>query len=1262
MTTSRSMGMLPIFGSSFPYPPCLLSSLGDNIMCLLGFWPRSNINWAEEGEGFRLATSLKPVVSKSKTRIIFELASHRLSCWFAKMISNIGLRLFSHLTRVSNGNKQSSNLKVASCANAQRDRALRAVAMQTNASDSGVQCWKTLAGNRLQWPGRPILVAPSPWAGVSMMLGSLRQDLAMTAQVVGHPADCVSVSNSNCKCKRKSKQHITAPPTVWGNQSKSRIGALMTKGRNCNCKRKSKRHMVALQTALGNRSKQSAKPRSPQRNCKSSNGALMTQVCNCKGKRKSKQHVVAQASNRNSNLFLFATLCISNLICNACNPLGISVDEHLQDDLWNSALAWTFMARQSLWFFFRDFGVYVLRYIMVIVGFGIDYGEAVGHFVITFVHHIIFTSWALWVALAVVVWSNFPSSHFDTINLVQAAWTQIWFILLLGFVASKLCYSKWSRNSRPIRCVAYEARRIGKQRKHTASPWEMGQTCKGVFKYDDQRKCNPCNRKQRWSRISVAPVFILTLLLGAWCIQGMSNMQNTDALRMQIRPKHVTYPAAHWLKPHHEQPLGLCNVSSSVPLLHHEQTVGNWESQVQSCHGLLFSKIGLESNNVCYASFPPTTKYDKPLRTIFSCKKHIRIGEARKPGPGIILDTGPRGRQGCKNRMQCKQFCKSKADRRRKANTYTQIGQCKMGGSNSNCNNPGKQCKQEQTEQQHGFILEICNVTHMHNNLKLIKDRLFNAMLITEHSTPRCRVGDIRKGLGKGYKVHLSGLDSEKNCNVGGTACVLKANSKHIIQPKPKHPELCNLIDQGRIGLYSFEVCPKVHALFYVIYGWTGADEDKEAAARTDDLLCIAHDDMQCHPAGPKFIVGDINGTLKSFTTFHSEILEHTLFDLGEVGSAYGGIDKDVTCRATASARSTRRDYVLANSEGKDIVDTLIVDHNPCFLVHDVLRLTFKQQPLVTSYDKVDIPSPLSTIVSKVLTRDYGVSNIERAEQRKQQQEAKDGKKFVCNPTLEVDPGESDLQPVFPCKAKTSEEDRILFEQCDGDYQKLVANLWQEEEAAKFTPAQKQAVYTRLHVLMDKHLDKHSKQWSKWLAKGQTDLFYSAFSRCIETAAVELGRLDCSSAAYRGRGTVNIKSVTEKLQADYCEDTQTIGGQLTQQGVRILLQSRRLTSIRNNARALTKVQQENPQDPKGRVISAQIKDAIVAFKADWKCEDGQSHIYDAMEPTDHNNIPNFFTLSRAIDELIKRSQCFQRKSNNINAKVDNLKYRAKRCT
>ena len=154
MTTSRSMGMLPIFGSSFPYPPCLLSSLGDNIMCLLGFWPRSNINWAEEGEGFRLATSLKPVVSKSKTRIIFELASHRLSCWFAKMISNIGLRLFSHLTRVSNGNKQSSNLKVASCANAQRDRALRAVAMQTNASDSGVQCWKTLAGNRLQWPGR----------------------------------------------------------------------------------------------------------------------------------------------------------------------------------------------------------------------------------------------------------------------------------------------------------------------------------------------------------------------------------------------------------------------------------------------------------------------------------------------------------------------------------------------------------------------------------------------------------------------------------------------------------------------------------------------------------------------------------------------------------------------------------------------------------------------------------------------------------------------------------------------------------------------------------------------------------------------------------------------------------------------------------------------------------------------------------------------------------------------------------------------------
>ena len=91
--------------------------------------------------------------------------------------------------------------------------------------------------------------------------------------------------------------------------------------------------------------------------------------------------------------------------------------------------------------------------------------------------------------------------------------------------------------------------------------------------------------------------------------------------------------------------------------------------------------------------------------------------------------------------------------------------------------------KGEQVSQ--AFKLIICNVTHLLNNIQLLKGREFTAAAITEHSLPCKEYPELRKQLGQNYKSHISGLDPEKGKNVGGTGCVLRSSSIHLIQPKP---------------------------------------------------------------------------------------------------------------------------------------------------------------------------------------------------------------------------------------------------------------------------------------------------------------------------------------------------------------------------------------------------------------------------------------------------------------------------------------------
>ncbi len=122
------------------------------------------------------------------------------------------------------------------------------------------------------------------------------------------------------------------------------------------------------------------------------------------------------------------------------------------------------------------------------------------------------------------------------------------------------------------------------------------------------------------------------------------------------------------------------------------------------------------------------------------------------------------------------------------------------------------------------FVMEVFNVTHLLNNIKLVKKRSFDAALFSEHSLPHGRTQDVKDALGKGYKTDLSRLDKEKSSNTGGTGCIIRAHSKHIIKPHPQVQDLADILDEGRVGLYAFNICEDVHVLVYIIYNWTGAE------------------------------------------------------------------------------------------------------------------------------------------------------------------------------------------------------------------------------------------------------------------------------------------------------------------------------------------------------------------------------------------------------------------------------------------------------
>ena len=83
----------------------------------------------------------------------------------------------------------------------------------------------------------------------------------------------------------------------------------------------------------------------------------------------------------------------------------------------------------------------------------------------------------------------------------------------------------------------------------------------------------------------------------------------------------------------------------------------------------------------------------------------------------------------------------------------------------------------------------------------------------------------------------------------------------------------------------------------------------------------IIFNELKMQPGGPKYIMGDVNATTADITSLNLALLtlereSHAWHDVGALAELWGQTPCEPTCKAYNAKHATRRDYVIANTEG----------------------------------------------------------------------------------------------------------------------------------------------------------------------------------------------------------------------------------------------------------------------------------------------------------------------------------------------------------
>ena len=231
----------------------------------------------------------------------------------------------------------------------------------------------------------------------------------------------------------------------------------------------------------------------------------------------------------------------------------------------------------------------------------------------------------------------------------------------------------------------------------------------------------------------------------------------------------------------------------------------------------------------------------------------------------------------------------------------------------------------------------------------MLLKRKAHAFLCQEHSTPPSEIFKLREEF-KGSRCQdpkqcLSCLDPEVSHNLGGLAAIAR-RPRSFVSVVHKTKTFGAARATGRVDVYSLDIGSGVNILVFNVYGYSGGNQSKKLAARTDRLLRAILDEVQAQPKAPTLIVGDLNGDVEDFPIFAAAVKDGIFCDLGASAHVWNRPTADFTCTAAGTNNSTRRDFVFANNICFPMVSDFNVHHTDDFLVHDVLQIALRPNRL----------------------------------------------------------------------------------------------------------------------------------------------------------------------------------------------------------------------------------------------------------------------------------------------------------------------------
>ena len=129
----------------------------------------------------------------------------------------------------------------------------------------------------------------------------------------------------------------------------------------------------------------------------------------------------------------------------------------------------------------------------------------------------------------------------------------------------------------------------------------------------------------------------------------------------------------------------------------------------------------------------------------------------------------------------------------------------------------------------------------------------------------------------------------------------------------------------GRIDAYWVDVMG-TQLMLVNIYGWTAGNQREENADKTDDLICIAMQEIDAWGKPPVIIGGDLNADTDKLPVLQEALDSGEYIDLGGSADMWGAERDQPTVQVSGNTKASRLDYLIASTRLMPSINGFRVD------------------------------------------------------------------------------------------------------------------------------------------------------------------------------------------------------------------------------------------------------------------------------------------------------------------------------------------------